>query len=101
MGRNGNTGPLAARLRTAKANLESYRVKMSGSRAFACACCGLTWSRQKLGGVYNYEPDPALASRMVGPAAYAVCDKCESEFVKKQIHQKVTKTLAAQGLFGR
>lgn len=100
MGRNGNSGHrIIESIKTAKKNLESFKIKMSGSVAFTCACCGLTWSRQKLGGVYNYEPVPALAGRMVGPAAYAVCDKCKSGVPKEQMHQNVTKTLASQGLF--
>lgn len=102
MGRsgNGNSGHrLIDSIRTAKKNLESFRIKMSGSVAFTCACCRMTWSHQKLGGVYNYEPTAALSSRVVGPAAYAVCDKCKSSLSTSQIHQKVTKYLAGQGLF--
>lgn len=100
MGRNGNAGHhLVESIKTAKKNLESYKLKMSGSRAFTCASCGYTWGRERLGGCHNYEAPPQLASRMVGPAAYAVCQKCEETLSSAQIQQNVTKTLAQQGLF--
>lgn len=100
MGRNGNAGHhLVESIKTAKKNLESYKLKMSGSRAFTCASCGYTWGRARLGGCRNYEAPPQLASKMVGPAAYAVCLKCKETLSSVQIQQNVTNTLAKQGLF--
>lgn len=101
MGRNGNSGHrVIDTLRTAKKNLESYRAKLMAAPRFVCAACGLAWRRHRLGGCYNYEPSPALSSKMIAPAAYAVCDKCKQTLSPKVIHQKATKTLAAEGLFG-
>lgn len=87
-------------LKTAKKNLESFKIKIGMSYQFVCASCGAVWGRSKLGGAYNYEPPPALSSRMIAPAAYAVCAKCKDTLSQKKIYQNVTQTLAKEGLFG-
>lgn len=83
----------------AKRNLESFRETFRTAPRFSCACCGLAKDRKEGAGVRNYDPGPGpLASRMVAPAAYALCLECV-ELPEPVIQQKVTAYLATQGLF--
>lgn len=89
-----------------KDRVESFREILRTSMAFGCACCGEQKPRGEAAGIKVYKTSNRdLQKAMMTPegpriGTYVTCLECQDQYPEKIIHQKVTKYLATQGLFG-
>lgn len=92
----------------AKARLTARREMLKTSKMFMCACCQKEKATGEAAGVHLYRPeDVDIVKAMLDEAGrpkvatYVLCLECIDSFPEQVIHAKVTKSLAAEGLFGK